>query len=126
MTRRTPGRASGASSARGRRRGGQVSRGDLEPAERNGSSTARRSRRAPVRVLLYSARGCAQCRRAKAFLEARGIAFSELDVGRSPKARKALARMGARGVPTILIGDHRLDGFSERRFLEIYQELSDA
>ncbi len=79
--------------------------------------------RAP-RVLLYSSQGCAQCRRAKAFLEARGIAYSELDVGRSTKARKALERLGARGVPTILIGDQRLDGFSERAFLALYQRQS--
>ena len=73
-------------------------------------------------MLVYTSRGCAHCARAKAFLKARGIAFSELDVGRSQKARKALERLGARGVPTILIGDHRLDGFSERAFLAVYQQ----
>jgi glutaredoxin len=78
------------------------------------------------RVLLYSSQGCAHCRRAKAFLNARGIAYSELDVGRSPKARRALERLGARGVPTILIGDQRLDGFSERAFLALYQRQRQA
>lgn len=81
--------------------------------------------RAP-RVLLYSSQGCAQCRRAKAFLDARAIAYSELDVGRSAKARKALQRLGARGVPTVLIGDQRLDGFSEQAFLALYQRQSDG
>lgn len=76
------------------------------------------------RVLLYSSQGCTHCRRAKAFLEARGITYSELDVGRSAKARKALERLGARGVPTILVGDQRLDGFSERAFLSLYQRQS--
>jgi glutaredoxin len=75
-------------------------------------------------VLVYTSQGCAHCDRAKAFLKARGIAFSELDVGRSQKARKALARLGARGVPTIIVGDSRLDGFSERAFLALYQQLS--
>ncbi|MCF7978391.1 MAG: glutaredoxin family protein [Chromatiaceae bacterium] len=81
--------------------------------------------RAP-RVLLYSSQGCAHCRQAKAFLEARGIAYSELDVGRSAKARKALERLGARAVPTILVGDQRLDGFSERAFLAAYKRHSDS
>lgn len=79
----------------------------------------------PPRVLLYSSQGCAQCRRAKAFFDARGIAYSELDVGRSAKARKALERLGARAVPTILVGDQRLDGFSERAFLRLYQSQSE-
>jgi glutaredoxin len=76
------------------------------------------------RVLLYTSQGCAHCRRAKAFLEARQIPFSELDVGRSPKARKALQRLGARGVPTLLVGDQRLDGFSERAFLDLYERAT--
>jgi glutaredoxin len=79
--------------------------------------------RAP-RVLVYTRGGCVHCDQAKAFLKAQGIAFIELDVGRSPKARKALARLGARGVPTILVGDRRLDGFSERAFLALYRQLS--
>lgn len=74
-----------------------------------------------MRVTLYSAPGCAHCRRVKAFLRARGIAFSELDVQRSAKARKALERLGARGVPTLVIGGERLDGFSERAFLAAYR-----
>jgi glutaredoxin len=75
-------------------------------------------------VLLYTSRSCAHCRRAKAFLEAQGIPFSELDVGRSAKARKALERLGARGVPTLVIGDRRLDGFSEQAFLALYRQLT--
>ncbi len=76
------------------------------------------------RVLLYTSRGCAHCRRAKAFLQARQIPFSELDIGRSPKARKTLERLGARALPTIMIGDRRLDGFSERAFLKLYTQVS--
>lgn len=82
---------------------------------------SRTGRSRPPRVLLYSSQGCARCRSVKAFFEARGIAYSELDVGRSAKARKALERLGARAVPTILVGDQRLDGFSERAFMALYQ-----
>lgn len=84
----------------------------------------RQAPRSGPRVLVYTSRHCAQCRRAKAFLQARGIPFSELDVTRSPKARKALERLGARGVPTIVIGDERLDGFSERAFLALYRRFA--
>lgn len=80
----------------------------------------------PPRVLLYTRRGCAHCRRAKAFLEAQAIPFSELDVGVSAKARKAMERLGARGLPTLVVGDQRLDGFSERAFLDLYARASKA
>ncbi|MBK5941908.1 glutaredoxin family protein [Halochromatium roseum] len=90
-----------------------------------GGRTGAGQTRAP-RVLLYSSQGCAHCRQAKAFLDARGIAYSEFDVGRSAKARKALVRLGARAVPTILVGDQRLDGFSERAFLAAYKRQRDS
>jgi glutaredoxin len=75
---------------------------------------------------LYTRRGCTHCQRAKAFLKARAIPFSELDVGVSPKARKALERLGARGLPTLVVGDQRLDGFSEQGFLDLYARVSKA
>ncbi len=64
------------------------------------------------RVTLYSGPGCAYCRQARDFLKKQGVSFQELDVSRSPKARKQLERMGSRGVPVILIGDQRIDGFN--------------
>jgi glutaredoxin len=75
----------------------------------------------PTQVTLYTSPGCGHCRRAKTFLKRQGIAFRELDISRSPKARKALERMGARGLPVIMVGDRRLDGFSERAFLALYR-----
>jgi len=76
------------------------------------------------RVVIYTAPGCAHCRRAKAFLRKRGIPFREMDVGRSPRAMKELQRLGGRGVPVLLVGGERLDGFSEARFLDLYEPRS--
>jgi glutaredoxin len=73
------------------------------------------------RIVLYSTANCPNCRRAKAFLRREGIAFREMDVGKSPRARKELERLGARGVPVLLIGDTRLDGFDEARFRRLYR-----
>jgi glutaredoxin len=73
------------------------------------------------RVVLYSSANCPHCRRAKAFLQREGITFREMDVGRSPRARKELERLGARGVPVLLIGTDRLDGFDEKRFWRAYR-----
>jgi len=99
-------------------------RGRASGAKRTAPAFDRRQPGKPgPRVLLYTSRNCAHCRRAKAFLEAQGIPFSELDVGSSAKARKALERLGARGLPTLVVGDRRLDGFSERAFLSLYRQL---
>jgi glutaredoxin len=73
------------------------------------------------RIVLYSTANCPHCQRAKAFLKREGITFREMDVGRSARARKALERLGARGVPVLLIGDARLDGFDEQRFWRVYR-----
>jgi glutaredoxin len=55
------------------------------------------------------------CRQAREHLQKRGVTFQELDVNRSLRAQKALARLGARSVPVILIGEIRIDGFDRRR-----------
>jgi glutaredoxin len=76
---------------------------------------------AAKRVVLYSTDNCPHCNRAKVFLTREGIAFREMDVGRNPRARKELERLGARGVPVLLIGESRLDGFDEQRFWRLYR-----
>jgi glutaredoxin len=73
------------------------------------------------RIVLYSTTNCPHCRRARAFLQREGIAFRDMDVGSNARARKALERLGARGVPVLLIGDTRLDGFDEKRFWRLYR-----
>ena len=74
------------------------------------------------RVTLYTAPGCVHCRRAREFLGRHRIPFQELDVQRSPKARKQLARLGARGVPVLMIGAQRLDGFQPGPLRQILRD----
>lgn len=74
-----------------------------------------------VSVVIYTTPSCSHCRRAKAFLRGRGIGFRELDIAGSPRARKEFERLGGCGVPLLLVGDKRLDGFSEQRFLALYK-----
>lgn len=67
------------------------------------------------RITLYTTRNCPHCRRAKQYLQQRGLRFQELDVEQNARAQKAFARLGARGVPVILVGDTRIDGFDRQR-----------
>ncbi len=67
------------------------------------------------RITLYSTSNCPHCRQAKQYLERRGLRFQILDVQRNARAQKAFARLGARGVPLIVIGETHIDGFDKRR-----------
>ncbi len=69
----------------------------------------------PPRITLYSAPGCGHCRQLKAHLQSLKVAFSEMDVSRNRRAQSDFRRLGARGVPVLLVGDKRLDGYDPRR-----------
>lgn len=72
-------------------------------------------------VVMYSADWCGVCKRAKRFFQAEGIPFRELDVDKSRRARREFDRLNAKGVPVILVGGKRMNGFSEKRFMELYR-----
>jgi glutaredoxin len=67
------------------------------------------------RITLYGTSDCPHCRQAKQYLERRGLKFQVLDVRRNARAQKAFARLDARSVPVILVGETRIDGFDKRR-----------
>ncbi|MCB1775009.1 MAG: glutathione S-transferase N-terminal domain-containing protein [Gammaproteobacteria bacterium] len=67
------------------------------------------------RITLYSTGSCPHCRQARQYLQQKGVRFQELDVQRNPRAQKAFARLGARGVPVIMVGETRIDGFDRKR-----------
>lgn len=58
-----------------------------------------------TQVTLYCTRWCADCRRAKKFLEERGVAYSEINIDEFPDAADVVLRAnnGRRKVPTIMV-----------------------
>jgi glutaredoxin len=72
-------------------------------------------------VVMYSAEWCGHCKKAKHYFEREGIAYTEHDIEKNAKARAAYKRMGATGVPVILVGKQRMNGFSEKGFEKIYR-----
>jgi len=70
--------------------------------------------RAP-QVRMFTTSWCSVCKRAKAWFDYKGIAYTEYDVERSDIGRSEYRRLKGKGVPIILIGDQRMDGFSEAR-----------
>ncbi len=73
-------------------------------------------------VVMYSASWCTVCRKAGKYFRQIGITFTEYDIERSVKGRREYNKLGARGVPVILVGDKRLNGFTEEAFNKLYYE----
>ena len=68
---------------------------------------------------MYSSDGCAYCSRARRLLEAKGVAYEEIDVDATPAARaEMLARSGRDTVPQIFIGTTHVGGCDELHALE--------
>lgn len=63
-------------------------------------------------VVMYSATWCGVCRKAKAYLQSRGVAFSEYDIETSRKGQEDYRRLRGTGVPIILVGEQRMNGFN--------------
>ena len=71
-------------------------------------------------VVMYSTSWCGYCKKAKRHFQANNIPFKERDIEKSESAAKAYKKLGARGVPVILIGDRRMNGFDAAAFDAIY------
>lgn len=79
------------------------------------------SAREAGRVVMYSAEWCGVCKKARRYFQQQGIAFKEYDIETTRKGREDFARLNGRGVPVILVGDKRMDGFSAGRFQTMYE-----
>ena len=73
------------------------------------------------KVVMYSASWCGVCKKAKRYFEEKGIKYTEYDVENNAKGRAEFKRLGAKGVPVILVGNRRMNGFSIDGFENIYQ-----
>jgi len=58
-----------------------------------------------AQITLYCTRWCADCRRAKQFLDERGVAYREINIDETPEAADVVLRVnnGRRKVPTVLV-----------------------
>jgi glutaredoxin len=75
------------------------------------------------KVLVYTTSRCGYCRKAKAFLAKSGVSYTEYDVETTAKGRRDFRQLQGQGVPIILVGEQRLNGYSE---LQLSRMLSNA
>ncbi|GIZ11259.1 glutaredoxin domain-containing protein [Pseudomonas sp. NCCP-436] len=73
------------------------------------------------RVFMYSAAWCGYCKQARQYFQQSGISFIEHDIEKDSRARQAYDALGGNGVPIILVGERRMNGFSVTGFQRIYQ-----
>lgn len=65
-------------------------------------------------ITVYTTNACPFCVRAKALLDARGLDYEEVNLGRDPETRAELAqKTGMMTFPQILIDDQLVGGFDE-------------
>lgn len=74
------------------------------------------------KVVMYSTTWCGYCRKAREYFRTNKIAFKEYDVETNAKGKRDYKRLNASGVPVILVGKKRLNGFSEKKFDAIYKK----
>jgi len=70
-------------------------------------------------VVMYATGWCPYCQRARALLQSKGVAFTEIDVEAVPGARDEMrARTGRTSVPQIFIGERHIGGFDDTKALD--------
>lgn len=77
------------------------------------SAPAAGAAKAPVKMLATS--WCGYCRQARAYLNGKGILFEELDVEKSAQGKHEYRALKGRGVPIILVGNQRMNGYDQAR-----------
>lgn len=71
-------------------------------------------------VVIYTTEWCGVCKKAKAYFKAHDIPYREYDVENTRKGRRDYERLKGRGVPIILVGNRRMNGFRSESFEKIY------
>ncbi len=72
-------------------------------------------------LVMIASSTCPACAGAREWLAAEGIAYRELTVDQSPRAREIADELKVQTVPTFLIGTTRINGFAPT---ELQQRLS--
>jgi glutaredoxin len=70
-------------------------------------------------VKILTTAWCGVCKKAKTWLAGKGIAFSEHDVETSETGKQEYRRLAGKGVPIILVGNQRMNGFDPSRLGEM-------
>ena len=71
-------------------------------------------------VVMYSTSWCGYCKRAARHFRKHRIPFREYDIEKSEKAARDYKKLNGRGVPVIIVGKQRMNGFDADAFDRMY------
>lgn len=94
----------------------------VEPFKFNPDLISRRKE--STTVVMYSTSWCGYCKKAANHFRSNKIPFTEYDIETDKQAAQEYKDMKGRGVPIILIGDQRMNGFNAVSFDKIYYDKS--
>lgn len=66
-----------------------------------------------TKVIVYGTQTCPFCIKAREFLTAQKIQFADFDIDKLDKARQEFLKLEGEGVPLIIIGNRRIEGFNQ-------------
>ena len=73
-----------------------------------------------MNIVVYSTPTCPFCKQAKAFLDERGIAYTDIDVSADQeKAKEMIETSGQMGVPVIDVDGEIVVGFDKKKLQEL-------
>ena len=70
------------------------------------------------KVVLYSAKWCGYCDRARSLLTRAKVSFHEYDIESSEKHYRAFEALGGRGVPLLLVNGKIISGWAPEKIIE--------
>lgn len=73
------------------------------------------ARRSSGAVVIFSTSHCPWCSKAKEYFARKGVQYEERDIERSSAASDEFHKLGGRGVPLIMVGSEKIDGFDQKR-----------
>ena len=87
-----------------------------------GEWAKQRKNKNSTRVVMYSTEWCGSCKKAKRYFRKNKIPFHEYDIEKTEKGRRDFASLNGTGIPIILVGSKRMNGFTASRFEAIYSK----
>jgi len=97
---------------------------DVEPFKFDPSLVTVGAKSKGKSVIMYSTSWCGYCKKARQHFQRNKIPYQEYDIEKSKKAAQDYKKLNGRGVPVILIGKRRMNGFSAKTFDKIYYDKS--
>lgn len=94
---------------------------DVEDTQIGSVPIGQPSAKPAPKVIMYATSWCPYCRKARSYFRDKRIAYTEYDIERDRNAKRRYDALGGRGIPVILVGDKRLDGFDVSGFESLYR-----